>query len=86
MPLTEPRRNPEEVARMGVDLYDRQVRPKLQSDDDGKFVALDIKTGEFELNQDDYQAVARLRSRCPSAEVWLGRVGEPAAYRMRRGR
>ncbi len=34
----------------------------------------------------DYAAVKRLRSRRPSAEIWLGRIGQPAAYRMRRCR
>ena len=86
MPAAEPRRSPEEVARLGAEAFDRQVRPSLRPEDDGKFVAVDIGTGDYELDEDDYWAVTRLRTRCPSAEVWLGRVGQPAAYRMRRGR
>ena len=86
MPATELRRDPEEVARLGAEILDRQLRPTLRSEDDGKFVAIDIDTGDHELNEDDYAAVSRLRARRPAAEVWLGRVGQPAAYRMRRGR
>lgn len=86
MPTTEPSRTLEELARLGSDVFDRQVRPSLRPEDDGKFVALDIATGDHEIDEDDYAAVMRLRSRCPSAEVWLGRVGQPAAYRMRRDR
>ena len=86
MPATEPRRNPEELARLGAEVFDRQVRPALRPEDDGKFVAIDIGTGDYELDEDDYAAVTRLRARCPSAEIWLGRIGQPAAYRMRRGR
>jgi hypothetical protein len=56
----------------------------LRTEDDGKFVAVDIASGEFEMDDDDYAAVTRLRTRCPSAEVWLERVGQPAACRMRR--
>jgi hypothetical protein len=85
MPVAEPRRSPEEVARLGAEAFDRQVRPALRPEDDGKFVAVDIGTGDYELDDDDYSAVSRLRTRRPSAEVWLGRVGQPAAYRMRRG-
>lgn len=65
-------------------MFDRRVRPALRPEDDGKFIAVDVATGDFELDHDDYSAVTRLRSRCPSAEIWLGRVGQPAAYRMRR--
>jgi hypothetical protein len=86
MPATEPHRTTEELALLGSEVFDRQVRPTLQPEDDGKFVAIDIGTGDHEIDDDDYAAVTRLRTRCPSAEVWLGRVGQPAAYRMRRRR
>ena len=86
MPDTEPRHTPEELARLGSEVFDRHVRPVLRPEDDGKFVALDIDTRDHEIDEDDYTAVTRLRARRPSAEVWLGRVGQPAAYRMRQGR
>jgi hypothetical protein len=86
MPATEPHHDAQEIARLGAEVFDRQIRPTLRPEDDGKFVAMDIGTGEYELDEDDYTAVMRLRSRRPSAEVWLGRVGEPAAYRMRPAR
>lgn len=85
MPATEPHRSPDEIARMAAEVFRRHVQPALRPEDDGKFVAIDIGTGAYELDEDDYAAVTRLRRRCPSAEVWLGRVGQPAAYRMRRG-
>ena len=85
MPAPEPRRSLEEIARLGAEAFDRHVRPSLRPEDDGKFVAVDIETGDYELDADDYAVVTRLRSRRPSAEVWLGRVGQPAAYQMRRG-
>ena len=84
MPATESRRIPEELARLGVEVYSRQVRPVLRPEDDNKFVAIDVETGEFDV--DDYATVTRLKARCPSADVWLERVGQPAAYKMRRGR
>src|SRR6266576_2241774 len=86
MPTTEPHRTPEELARLGSEVFDRQVRPALRPEDEGKFVALDVGTGDYELDEDDYAAVTRLRTRRPSAEVWLGRVGQPAAYQMRQRR
>ncbi|HEV3003445.1 MAG TPA: hypothetical protein VGX78_03245 [Pirellulales bacterium] len=62
------------------------MRPALRPEDEGKFVAVDIGTGDYELDEDDYAAVTRLRNRRASGEVWLGRVGQPAAYRMRQNR
>jgi predicted aspartyl protease len=47
MPAAEPRQTPEELARLGPDVFERRVRPMLRPDDDGKFVALDVQTGEY---------------------------------------
>lgn len=85
MPPAEPRRSPDELARLGAEVFDRQVRPLLRPEDDGKFVAIDVGTGDHEIDEDDYAAVTRLRTRRPSAEVWLERVGHPTAYQLRRG-
>jgi hypothetical protein len=83
MSVSQPHHTPEELARLGSDAFDRHVRPKLRSEDDDRFVAIDIISGDHEIDEDDYTAVMRLRARCPTAEIWLGRIGEPAAYRMR---
>jgi hypothetical protein len=83
MSAIELRRTPEELAQLGAEIYDKQVRPTLQTEDDDKFVAIDVLSGEFEIDDDDYSAVLKLRGRRPSAEIWLGCIGQPATYRMR---
>ena len=82
MNAIEPPRTPEELARLGADLFDRRVRPALRPEDDGKFVAINVATGEFEIDPDDYAAVTHLRTRVPSADVWLARAGSPTTYRI----
>ncbi len=84
MPATESHRTPQELARLGAEAFDRHVRPTLRPEEDGKFVAIDVVTGDYEMDQDDYAALRRLRARWPSADVWLACVGQPATYRMRR--
>lgn len=84
MPATKPDRNLDEIARRGSEVFNRQVRPQLRPEDDGKFVAVDVASGDYELNEDDYTAIMRLRNRRPSAEIWLERAGYPAAHVIRR--
>jgi hypothetical protein len=48
MPAIEPRHTPEELARMGSGVFDRRVRPMLRPEDDGKFVALDVQSGDYQ--------------------------------------
>jgi hypothetical protein len=77
MPATGSNLTPDELARRGAEVFDHRVRPSLRPEDDDKFVALDVLTGEYEIDADDYTAVTRLRARLPTAEVWLMR-GRPA--------
>ena len=74
-----------ELADLGADIFDRQIRSSLRPEDDGKFVAIDVTTGEYEIDEDDYTAVMRLRSRQSEADIWLMRAGSPAAYKMGAG-
>ena len=82
MNATESRRSPEEVARLGEVAFDRHVRPRLRPEDDGKFVAINVDTGDYEIDDDDYALVTRMHTRYPAADIWLMRAGCKAAYRI----
>ena len=82
MATREARYSREEFARRGQEIYEREVRPSLQPTDEGKFVAIDIESGSYELDRDDYAATERLLARRPGAQMWLTQVGQRAAYRL----
>jgi len=73
----------EELARRGNEAFDLQIRPVLREEDDGKFVAIDVESGQFEIDEDDRSAVDRLHRRIPGAQAWLVRAGYPTAHRLR---
>ena len=74
MPVTKRRYSKEEFARRGAALVNAKVRPNLTASDADKFVAIDIETGEYELDKNEMKAVARLRKRLPDAQIWLVHV------------
>ena len=80
VPTTQ--RTLDELASLGRDIFDQQVRPALRPEDEGKFVAIDVDSRDYVIDEDDYAAVARLRSRKPAADIWLLRAGYPTTYRM----
>ena len=82
MATLQPRYGKEEFARRGQEIYERDIRPHLQSTDEGKFVAIDIETGAYEADRDDYTATERLLARNPNAQIWLVRAGHRATYRI----
>src|SRR5450755_3331096 len=71
-----------EDERRAEEWYDRLVRPALRPEDDGKYVAVAVESGDFEIDADDYAATGRLLARQPGARLWLMRTGPSAAYRL----
>ena len=74
MASTQRRYSKEEFARRGDALIDSKVRPNLTAADAEKFVAIDIETGEYELDKNEMKAVDRLRKRVPAPQIWLVHV------------
>ena len=69
------RRPKEGTATRGDAIYEDKVRPNLKKADRGKFVAIDVKTGEYEIAADPLIACDRLESRVPKPQTWLIRIG-----------
>jgi hypothetical protein len=72
----------EEFAQRGDAIYESDVRPRLKSDDDGKFVAIDIDSGNYEMDRDELRAGDKLRARLPQAQIWIVRVGSRYVHRF----
>lgn len=75
MAVSSPRYSKEEFARRGDELYEHNVRPHLEASSRGKFVVIDIETGDYEIDTDELAASDRLLARHPDAQIWLARIG-----------
>ena len=70
------RRPADETARLGGDLYERDIRPRLAASDHGKYVAIDVDSGCWAIAESVLEAADELRAEQPEAvDVWLLRVG-----------
>jgi len=79
MPTTGPRYSKEEFSRRGDAIYDRDIASRFEKTDWGKFVAIDIETGDFEIDADEMAATDRLLARLPDAQIWFRRIGSKYA-------
>lgn len=77
-----PRYSKKEFAQRGNEIYERVVQPQLTEEDGGKFVAIDIETGAFEVDMDEIAASQRLLARHPDAQIWFRLVGSPQTRRF----
>jgi hypothetical protein len=82
MASTRPRYSKEEFARRGDEIYEREIRPRMEASQEGQFAAIDIETGAYEVDADELTASDRLTARIPIAQIWLRRVGSRCARRF----
>ena len=82
MSKTIARYSKEEIAERGDAIYERKIRPFLVASNEGKFVAIDIESGAFELDVDEMTACNRLRERVPDPQTWLMKVGSRYVHRF----
>ena len=73
---TLPRRPREQTARLGDEIYERDIRPQVEADHHGEFVSIDVASGGWAVSGDLLTAAKRLREQCPDViDVWSVRVG-----------
>ncbi len=72
----------EEIAQIGKEIYERDIRPLVEAGNKGRVVAIDVRTGEFELADDAITSASQLRARAPEAVIFFMRVGYPTMKRI----
>ena len=76
---TAPTRPPEEIARLGREIYRRDILPQVEADHHGEVVAVDVDTGDWAVGENVIAATDLLRKKRPeSINVLSERVGYPA--------
>ena len=76
MALTE-----SEIGIKGSAIY-RRLRDRLEANSRGQFVAIDVISGEYEIDADYPAAKDRLLARVPEAAPWGARVGPARQNRV----
>ena len=79
--MASPRRPREETARLGKELYERDIRSQVEADHHGEYVAIDVESGDWAVANSDGEALERLRALRPGAvDVLMERVGYRALH------
>ena len=64
-------------------MYVQQIRDKVDPKHKGKFLVIDIETGDYKIDVDDLGATQQLLATHPNAVIYGLRIGFPTAYLMR---
>jgi len=77
-----PTSKPEDLAKRGEEIFERDILPGLGPCDHGKAVAIEVETHHYEIDKNEVIAAHRLRERHPTALFWSRRVGSRYFYRF----
>jgi hypothetical protein len=80
--MPHPSYTSEAIAIRGKEIYQRQIREKVESQHKGKFLSVDIETGDYEVDTDDLSPSMRLLAKRPEAVIYSLRIGFRAAHRI----
>jgi hypothetical protein len=72
----------DQVQMRGEEIYERQIRATVEAGNKGKFVVIDIETGEYEIDDNDLAATKRALAKRPGAVLFGLRIGYPTAYTL----
>lgn len=79
--MPSPKFSAEEIARRGKDLYEKSIRPKVETTENiGKIISINVETGEYEIGTDLVETSLRLRAKQADAALWGERIGFDAVY------
>jgi hypothetical protein len=72
----------EEIVQRGQELYEQKIRPLVEAQHRGKFLVLDIETGDYEIDTDKMAAFERAAAKHTDPALYILRVGYPYAVRL----
>ena len=78
--MPHPRYSNEEIVRRGQEIYERRLRLQLEDGNEGKVLAIDVETGDYELDSDEIAASRRAMAKSPGHALYLMRIGYESLY------
>ncbi len=87
-PATRPRRCPpepaemKEIARLGWELYEQSIRAQVEPHHIGKFMSIDVDTGEYAVSDDPLEAAHQLIDKNFHVRSYGLRIGFRAMYKI----
>ena len=72
----------EQIGALGKKIYQEQIKPLVEPQENGKFISIDVESGDYEIADSLLTASHRLRDRRPDSVRFGGRVGYRSAYRI----
>ena len=84
--MTTPHIDFDKIEELGWKIYDEKIKRLVEPQHKGKFLVIDVATGDYAVNSDLILAEDELESRQPEGIVYTIRIGYPVVFKIPRMR
>ena len=74
--------NPSELSRKGEEIYQNELKGKLEKEHIGKFVAIEVESKDYFLADSPVEANQKAKNKYPNKVFYMIKIGFPAVYTM----
>ena len=79
---TENSLTPDQTAERGQKIYDEKLKAILEPSNNGKFVAIEIETGDYFVADTLLEALQRAKEKYPTKVLHTVRIGYEGVFKM----
>lgn len=72
----------EETVALGEAIYERDIRSKVESEHAGKYLVVDVTTGDYSISDIELAAFESAERKNPDGWFYVKRVGRKAVHRI----
>ena len=73
---------PQQASEIGEAMYERDIRAKVEPENIGEYIVINIENGEYEVGNDASSLSDNLHTRQPNAALYGVRIGYRAAAKI----
>ena len=84
--MTTPETDFEKTRELGWKIYNEKIKHLVEPQEKGKFLVIDVETGDYAISRDLILAEDELEARRPNGVVYTIRIGYPAVFKIPRMR
>ena len=84
--MTAPEIDFDKCRELGWEIYNTKIKQLVEPQEKGKFLVIDVMTGDYAINSDLILAEDELEARRPDGVVYTIRIGYPAVFKIPRMR
>jgi hypothetical protein len=71
-----------ELTKLGMKFYEEKLKPLLEPEHNGEFVAIEPFLGKYVVDKDEVQVMIKAIAEMPKSKFYFGRIGFDYAHKI----